>query len=507
MKISDENLAKLDTPEYGEYGLLCKKSFDGERYQALALFLSQLLLCLVTASLIAVVRKSNQREILWVFGLTLLLGLVHPFCWAPLLLFLELLDGESLYKRVFERISHRSSKYARFEQLQTWFRPIEEEIESEALAILASIEIPIRARLKENAAINEDLRLKRKWQDWYQTNLETVRVNCELNCLDAKVVNENVKYILFDKPQLLKFRGLATVLADPFREFRKLSLKLDALYGRPDAGNAHLPKNLPRSRETNVPLIRTGSLPAALTESTRKYDVAKPLGLVVPVNPLVDERGKVSRTKEGTRASPQSRRSSITSPPTRVITPNEIPLSDQGGKGDPVTSQLTLENIAPNRDEDSNENFEHSRRLIKPSPGYYQRVATRNMHIGSKGELCILDYEGRRVWKEEGTEYLKNVEHVSVTQGDGLGYDIVSIENKKKIYIEVKTTTGKADANLFFTGREFAAMDEFGDMYYLYRIYEFDETSGNGKLNIYKGKQEILINYKIRPQAWVFLKR
>ena len=409
----------------------------------------------------------------------------------------------------FDFLARLARKKGRRQELELWFEPIEKEIETDAIKILSDVETEVLRRDKENTSINYNLRFKRKWQTWYANDLVKVKNNCDLNSAVADIVDENLKYVKYDMSKQQDFRRLKQLLEDPYREYRTLNSKLYSLYGRPDSIKLDVPDWMKRFGHVYSPPIRTGRSPRISVESPRKYDASKPLGLDVPITQPVNKTETPTVRVERPQ-SPRPTVPSVMKPESKKISSSDILGIQREPKSDgrvEVTNELTLESITPVRDDNSDEDYQYSGRVIKTSPEYYQKATTRNMQIGMKGELCVLEYEGHRVFKEEGSAYLIRLEHVSVTQGDGLGYDIVSIENNKKIYIEVKTTSGKADANLFFTGREFAAMDEHGDRYYLYRIYEFDESTGNGKLNIYKGKEEILGNYKIRPKDWVFSKK
>lgn len=82
----------------------------------------------------------------------------------------------------------------------------------------------------------------------------------------------------------------------------------------------------------------------------------------------------------------------------------------------------------------------------------------------------------------------KQVRRVAKLDGDGLGYDILSYDkygNEK--YIEVKTTSGPENGQIFITANELAQSEKFPEQYYLYRVYEFDKVNLKGKISIRKG--------------------
>lgn len=119
--------------------------------------------------------------------------------------------------------------------------------------------------------------------------------------------------------------------------------------------------------------------------------------------------------------------------------------------------------------------------------------------LGSKGELWAINYERERLLKQGLTFEIR---HTSVLDGDGLGYDILSVEddNVTPRYIEVKTTTGGIEQPLFFTNTELDFSKIKKDHYYLYRVYNFKRVDQQANILIIKGSLEELnavpVNYK-----------
>jgi hypothetical protein len=122
--------------------------------------------------------------------------------------------------------------------------------------------------------------------------------------------------------------------------------------------------------------------------------------------------------------------------------------------------------------------------VLKGNPiteNHYIREQKRNKLIGDAGEEFVLRHERKKVL-EYGIDLVP--ERKSLTEGDGLGYDILSYdENGNEIFIEVKTTTGKEDARFYITANELKKSDEVGDAYRLYRVYEFDKVEETGKIS------------------------
>lgn len=63
------------------------------------------------------------------------------------------------------------------------------------------------------------------------------------------------------------------------------------------------------------------------------------------------------------------------------------------------------------------------------------------------------------------------VRHVSIKDGDGSGYDILSFfQDGKEKYIEVKSTTMSIEAPFYLSKNELGFLKEHVENYFLYRI-------------------------------------
>jgi len=119
-----------------------------------------------------------------------------------------------------------------------------------------------------------------------------------------------------------------------------------------------------------------------------------------------------------------------------------------------------------------------------------EREKTR---IGTLGELLVLQYEQERL---KSLKIKKIPEHKSKSEGDGLGYDILSYDkNGNEIFIEVKTTTNGANTPFYITRNELEKSKQENDRYFLYRLYDFDEKNNKSKFFKQKGNlTELCIN-------------
>ena len=110
----------------------------------------------------------------------------------------------------------------------------------------------------------------------------------------------------------------------------------------------------------------------------------------------------------------------------------------------------------------------HARRI-----DYLAREA-RNRTLGTNGEVLVFTYERARL-SSLGLETLADrVEHVSVTRGDGLGYDVLSFSpTGRERFIEVKTTQLGPMTPFYVTSNELSFSVDHHDDYSVYRVYEF----------------------------------
>jgi hypothetical protein len=107
---------------------------------------------------------------------------------------------------------------------------------------------------------------------------------------------------------------------------------------------------------------------------------------------------------------------------------------------------------------------------------YLDREA-RNASLGRAGEEFVVEFEQRRL-HELGQKKLANkVEHVTATQGDGLGFDVRSYdETGSERFIEVKTTAWGKQTPFFISRNELEFSKTFPEQFHLYRVFEFRKS-------------------------------
>jgi len=104
---------------------------------------------------------------------------------------------------------------------------------------------------------------------------------------------------------------------------------------------------------------------------------------------------------------------------------------------------------------------------------YLAREAA-NRQLGTNGEVLVISYERARLSSLGLDNLADRVEHVSVTRGDGVGYDVLSFSPAgHEYFIEVKTTQLGPLTPFFVTAGEMRFSSEHAESYSLYRVYDF----------------------------------
>lgn len=131
----------------------------------------------------------------------------------------------------------------------------------------------------------------------------------------------------------------------------------------------------------------------------------------------------------------------------------------------------------------------------------------RNEDLGNLGEEFVYEIEKERV---EGFDpsSLSRVLHLSRLQGDGLGYDISSVNEDGSVRrIEVKTTSGGLDTPFYMSRNEKDFFETYrDDEVYVYRVYDFDHLTRRGKIKVITAN-ELLNDYDFDPITFAVIKR
>ena len=126
----------------------------------------------------------------------------------------------------------------------------------------------------------------------------------------------------------------------------------------------------------------------------------------------------------------------------------------------------------------------------------------RNKRLGTAGELLVVEREKTKLIQAGRQDLAEKVIHVAVTEGDGAGYDVFSYSaDGEEMHIEVKTTCAGETTAFFITSNEVTFSHLHPGTFYLYRLYNFNNTSSpmyilQGDMN--EALQLDPVNYRAR---------
>jgi hypothetical protein len=104
----------------------------------------------------------------------------------------------------------------------------------------------------------------------------------------------------------------------------------------------------------------------------------------------------------------------------------------------------------------------------------FARREAQNRRLGEQGEEFVLKLERERLTKAGRHDLADKVERVSVTKGDGIGYDIQSFEvDGSDRFIEVKTSNFAKSFPFYISANELEFSMDHAESYYLYRVFDF----------------------------------
>ena len=132
----------------------------------------------------------------------------------------------------------------------------------------------------------------------------------------------------------------------------------------------------------------------------------------------------------------------------------------------------------------------------------YPALQKQNAIIGFLGEQIVLNTEKNRL--KDYPDLAKKVEHVSQTQGDGLGYDILSFDTHgNPIYIEVKTTTQGKGIPFYISNNELKFASQHPDNYFLYRLYNFNDLVDTNDVEFFTITGHEMENVQLKPISFL----
>jgi hypothetical protein len=113
----------------------------------------------------------------------------------------------------------------------------------------------------------------------------------------------------------------------------------------------------------------------------------------------------------------------------------------------------------------------------RPKRGFfrdYLACEARNSSLGKAGEELAVKYERERLSRAGHDRLADSVEHVARSQGDGLGFDILSYEpSGEERFIEVKTTAFAKETPFFASASEVTFARRNAPQFHLYRLFLF----------------------------------
>ncbi len=165
----------------------------------------------------------------------------------------------------------------------------------------------------------------------------------------------------------------------------------------------------------------------------------------------------------------------------------------------PITGKLTLHS-EPNRKAMRRTGVNSSD--FKGRKVDFQGEQAKNSKIGRAGEDAVVRMEKVRLTNEGRPDLATRVTATRHTIGDTAKFDVQSFEKDgTDRYIEVKTTTGAADNYIHISEAEVAFSENHSGQYYLYRLYNYNQTTGDADYFIRKGAID---RTKLVPTNYVF---
>ncbi|ORE97751.1 DUF3883 domain-containing protein [Aurantimonas sp. 22II-16-19i] len=158
---------------------------------------------------------------------------------------------------------------------------------------------------------------------------------------------------------------------------------------------------------------------------------------------------------------------------------SDRPSPKPGRKAD-ATSFDVVEPIPPLRNASAEQMEALSRLVRKFDPAARD---AKNRILGLRGEQFVFDFEQQNMIAEGRRDLLSEVRWVSRDEGDGHGYDIVSVDpqTEKKKFIEVKSTRGSQYVP-FFLSRNEIEVGERTEGWQIYRVFDIGTRSRLFKL-------------------------
>jgi hypothetical protein len=107
---------------------------------------------------------------------------------------------------------------------------------------------------------------------------------------------------------------------------------------------------------------------------------------------------------------------------------------------------------------------------------YVAREA-RNVSLGVAGEELVVKFEQHRLSQLGYDRLAAKVTHISRSEGDGAGFDVLSFdEDGTERFLEVKTTAFSRETPFYASSAELRFSQKNSGQYALYRLFDFRKT-------------------------------
>lgn len=130
----------------------------------------------------------------------------------------------------------------------------------------------------------------------------------------------------------------------------------------------------------------------------------------------------------------------------------------------------------------------------------FAAIESSNRALGRAGEESVLAAERERLAAAGRADLGAEVRHVSVVDGDGLGYDIRSFRGltDEPVFIEVKTTRYGKEVPFYISGTEVEASIDLGPSYRLWRVYRY----GKADTGYYRLPGPLTQHARLKPDTY-----
>lgn len=149
--------------------------------------------------------------------------------------------------------------------------------------------------------------------------------------------------------------------------------------------------------------------------------------------------------------------------------------------------------------------LESGHRVVRAAKRDYAAIEAANSSLGLAGELVVAESEARILHLSGHPKLANRVEHVAQTQGDGLGYDVLSFDpDGRERHIEVKTSKHGVLTPFFVTDNEVRVSEREPETYWLYRLYDFEAgpRRGGRPSPAYRLQGDLRQNLDLKPVSY-----